>query len=130
MRKTNILLIEPDWDIAQITLLALGLDQRVEARHLAGGEEAVQLLRQGRWRPDLILSSLAMPGLSDLQLLETLKREGLKDVPMVLLTPGMDRYEPAHLRRQGIHSVLAMPFNPLTLSEDLLTRIKHPRAYA
>lgn len=130
MRRTRILLIEDDWDIAQITLLALALDPGIEARHVSEGDEALRQIKDGGWRPDLILSDLMMPGLNGLQILDILRREGLKTVPFVLMTAKVGQREIAAYRKQGVDGVVVKPFDPLTLGGDLLAYLEPPRAYA
>jgi two-component system nitrogen regulation response regulator GlnG len=98
MRKTRILLIEDDWDIAQITLLALALDPGIEACHVEAGDEAIRQIKAGGWRPDLIVAELTMPGLNGLRVLDILQREGLKTMPFVLMTAKIGHREIATLR--------------------------------
>ena len=130
MRRCRILLIEDDWDIAQITLLALALEPGIEARHVQEGDEALRQIKDGAWRPDLILSDLMMPGLNGLQILDILQREGLKTMPFVLMTAKIGPREIATYRKRGADGVVIKPFDPLTLGGDLLGYLEPPRAYA
>ncbi|MDH7638399.1 response regulator [Sphingomonas oryzagri] len=130
MTKTKVLLIEDDWDIAQITLLALDLDSRIEARHVEEGDEALRQLKEGGWLPDLVVSDLMMPGLNGLQLLDILQREGLKRMPFVLMTAKVGLREEAAYRKRGADGVLTKPFDPLTLGGQLLSYLEPPRACA
>ena len=129
MRRCRILLIEDDWDIAQITLLALALDSRIEARHIQEGDEAIRQIKTGAWHPDLILSDLMMPGLNGLQILDILQREGLKRMPFVLMTAKVAQREIATYRKRGADGIVTKPFDPLTLAGDLMAYMVPPRAY-
>lgn len=122
-------MIGDDWDIAQITLLALELDPRIEARHIQEGDEAVRQIKAGAWRPDLILSELMMAGLNGLQILDILRREGLKRMPFVLMTAKIGQREIAAYRKRGADGILTKPFDPLTLSSQLMSYMEQPRAY-
>jgi CheY-like chemotaxis protein len=130
MTKTKVLLVEDDWDIAQITLLALALDSRIEVRHFEEGDEALRQLKEGGWLPDLVVSDLMMPGLNGLQLLDILQREGLKRMPFVLMTAKVGLREEASYRKRGADGVLTRPFDPLTLGGQLLSYLEPPRACA
>lgn len=129
MRRHRILLIGDDWDIAQITLLALALDPRIEARHIQEGDEAIRQIKTGTWRPDLILSDLLMPGLNGLQILDILQREGLKRMPFVLMTAKVGQREIATYRKRGADGIVTKPFDPLTLGGELMSYMEPPRAY-
>jgi len=130
MRKTRILLIEDDWDIAQITLLALALDPGIEACHVEAGDEAIRQIKAGGWRPDLIVAELTMPGLNGLRILDILQREGLKTMPFVLMTAKVGHREIATFRKRGADGVVIKPFDPLTLGGNLLGYLEPPRACA
>jgi|UPI0003B4B5D3 CheY-like chemotaxis protein len=130
MTKTKVLLVEDDWDIAQITLLALDLDSRIEVRHVEEGDEALRQLKEGGWTPDLVVSDLMMPGLNGLQLLDILQREGLKRMPFVLMTAKVGLREEASYRKRGADGVVTKPFDPLTLGGQLLSYLEPPRACA
>ncbi|MBA2933202.1 response regulator [Sphingomonas sp. CGMCC 1.13654] len=129
MPETEILLIEDDWDIAQITLLALALDPRIAARHIEEGDEAIRQIKAGSLRPDLIVSDLMMPGLNGLQILDILQREGLKRMPFVLMTAKVGQREIATYRKRGVDGVVIKPFDPLTLGGELMAYVEKPRAY-
>lgn len=130
MRKTRILLIEDDWDIAQITLLALALDPVIETLHVEAGDEAIRQIKDGGWHPDLILSELTMPGLNGLRVLDILQREGLKTMPFVLMAPKLGHREIATYRKRGVDGVVIKPFDPLALGGNLLAYLEPPRACA
>ncbi|WP_454882879.1 response regulator [Sphingomonas oryzagri] len=130
MRKTRVLLIEDDWDIAQITMLALAIDARIEVRHVEEGDEALRQLKEGGWLPDIVVSDLMMPGLNGLQILDILQREGLKRMPFILMTAKVGLREEASYRKRGADGVVTKPFDPLTLGGELLSYLEPPRACA
>lgn len=129
MRRSRILLIGDDWDIAQITLLALALDPRIEARHVQEGDEAIRQIKTGAWKPDLILSDLMMPGLNGLQILDILQCEGLKRMPFLLMIATVGQREFSAYRKRGVDGIVIKPFDPLTLGGELMSYLEPPRAY-
>ncbi|WBO21499.1 response regulator transcription factor [Sphingomonas abietis] len=126
-QSSRVLLIEDDWDIAQIALLALGLDKRIEARSAKGGQEALQMLRTGEWQPHLILTDLMMPGMSGLDFIDILREESHHWVPVVLMTARASSRDIADYLRHGADGVITKPFDPLTLAEQVAAFIRASR---
>jgi CheY-like chemotaxis protein len=122
MRKARILYVEDDPDIAQIGLLSLRLDDAIEARIATNGFEALHLMRTLGWRPDVLLLDVMMPGMSGLDVMQALARDAdLRDIPVILMTA---RAGPANLREyeeKGVIGVIAKPFDPLRLGDDVLS---------
>jgi CheY-like chemotaxis protein len=90
VRPIHILLVDDD-DLAvlnvQRAIERAGFDATVTA--VAGGTEALQVLRGGTLEQDrlLVLTDLHMPGLSGLDLLSAIRSDPtLSDLPVVILT--------------------------------------------
>lgn len=83
---------------------------------VADGEEMLEFLAVGngeggrRKLPDLIVSDIRMPGLSGLQVLESLRRTCWA-TPVLLITAFGDRDTHAEARRLGAAAVLDKPFS-------------------
>lgn len=118
-QSIRILVIEDDWDIAQITLLALALDPGVEVRSAKDGNEALLLLRGGGWQPDLILTDLMMPGMSGLEFIDILRDEPRRHIPVIIMTARAGQRDIADHLRQGADGVITKPFDPLSLAEQV-----------
>jgi CheY-like chemotaxis protein len=66
--------------------------------------------------PDLVLLDLMMPGMSGLELLERLEREGiLKDVPAVVVTASTDVETRSRALQLGASEFLTKPIEPAEL---------------
>jgi two-component system, chemotaxis family, response regulator Rcp1 len=84
----NILLIEDSPGDIRLTLEAFGYENpSADIFVVKDGIEAMDFLRRGRIRPDLILLDLNMPKMDGRQVLAAIKEdESLKSIPTVILT--------------------------------------------
>lgn len=122
----KILIIDDDDDvrtIARLSLSRLGGFDVVEAKD--GPEGVEQALRQP---PDLILLDVMMPSMDGPQTLAALRSHPTTaGVPVVFLTAKVMRSEVDLLTRLGATGVLSKPFDPMTLADDLLERLRSAR---
>lgn len=123
MVQKRILLIEDEDDLAKLFEHALRRDGHLLRRSDEGGK-GLAVFR--RWRPDLILLDVVLPGMSGFELLETLRLES--QVPVILIS---GRRRPADLalgEKLGANDYLAKPFS----LDELRSRVKRalPRVRA
>jgi CheY-like chemotaxis protein len=76
-------------------------------RTASSGEAGLQLARQHHF--DLVLTDLAMPGLSGLEVARELHK-AQPDLPVILVTGWQASLDQADLDRAGIEHVLSKPF--------------------
>ncbi|MGE0760424.1 MAG: response regulator, partial [Pirellulaceae bacterium] len=117
-RPMEILLVEDGLMDARVTIQAL---QGGKVQHrmtlIRDGEEAMQFLRQdGRFvhapRPDLILLDLMLPKKSGLDLLSELRAvDGLRDIPVVVLTASDDQEDESRCALLQVNSYIQKPVN-------------------
>lgn len=115
MTHTRILLIEDEDDLARLFEHALRRDGHLLRR---AGEAGKGLAEFRRWKPDLILLDVVLPGMSGFELLETLRLESR--VPVILIS---GRRRPADLllgEKLGANDYLAKPFS----LDELRARVK------
>ena len=114
----KILYVEDDADIRTVTLLSLEMlgDFTVEA--CASGFEAIE--RAEAFDPDLILLDVMMPGLDGPGTLARLREKpSLDRAPAVFFTAKTQPEETRRLRALGAQDVLAKPFDPERLPDEL-----------
>jgi CheY-like chemotaxis protein len=88
----------------------------VEARD---GTEAVALAE--RWRPDLVITDLVMPGLNGLDVLEVLRNSPvLETVPTVLMSGTQPLMDADTAATFGADAYLEKPFETTALLETVL----------
>ena len=124
----NILVVEDDPDIMRIltaTLKAAGYV--VSAAY--GGEEALKKVEQ--CRPDLILTDLAMPEMSGVQVIEMLRRDKKNDdIPIVAVTAYIWDGLAQAAGAVGCDGFIAKPFGTAHLLEEVQKYLSAKRGAA
>ncbi len=83
------------------------------------GEEAMTIFRDKK--PDLVLSSLAMPGMNGLKLLESIKRES-PETPVVIVADSHDTDDLIEALRLGAQDYVLKPVVNMTVLEHAVCR--------
>ena len=84
----------------------------------SSGREALMAVTE--FLPDLILLDVMMPGMDGLSTLEALRTiPDVADTPVVFVTAKVQANEIAHYRKLGAIEVIAKPFDPMTLANDV-----------
>ena len=105
--RKRILIVEDDPD--QYDALAFALDSAGYAvEHARDGSEALAVL--ARFRPDVIVTDLVMPGMSGEDLIRAVRESGTTPRPRVLIVSGMDGLR-ARCESLGADECLMKPFN-------------------
>ena len=114
----RVLYVDDDPDIREIAELAL--------RDLAGftvvvgssGAEALELVRS--FDPQLVLLDVMMPGMDGPTAMQQIHNDPtVGSVPVVFLTAKVQRDEVERYLRLGAVDVIAKPFDPLALGDQL-----------
>ncbi len=114
----RILYIEDEPDIQAVASLALEAIGGFSVRVCSSGAEA---LREGpAYQPDLILLDVMMPGMDGPSTLRALRElDTLRAVPVVFMTAKVQPNEVSHYLSLGACSVIAKPFDPMTLATQV-----------
>ena len=112
------MLVEDDPDIQAVACLALKSLGGLTVEVCGGGREA--LMVAPRFRPDLILLDVMMPGMDGPATLAELRRiPETAATPVVFLTAKVQAREVTGYRKLGCVDVIVKPFEPSRLSELL-----------
>jgi DNA-binding response OmpR family regulator len=114
----EILVVDDDRDVAQS--IELALRRRGFRVTLAySGVEALKTLR--RYRPDLVILDVLMPGMSGLEVCRRLRSDAnSSDLPIIFLTARGQERDRIEGLRAGADDYLSKPFN----LEELFLRVK------
>lgn len=114
----HIFLIEDEEDIRTVASIALGKVGGFTVTGYASGQEALDQLESRS--PDLILLDVMMPGMDGPEVLEKLRQTAAgKDLPVVFMTAKVQPQEVAHYKSLGAMDVIAKPFDPMTLADQV-----------
>ena len=115
---TRILYVEDETDIQAVARLALEAVGSFTVRVCSSGPEA--LVAIGEFVPDLVLLDVMMPGMDGPTTLRSLR--ALPDgagIPVIFLTAKVQPAEVAQLKSFGALDVIAKPFDPMKLSDQV-----------
>lgn len=114
----RILHVDDDEDIRSITDIALKLVGQFDLLQCASGRKATE--KAEVFRPDLFLLDYMMPEMDGEQTFRELRSlPGLGRVPVVFMTARVDNEFANRLRRDGALDVIAKPFDPMDLANQL-----------
>ncbi|MHA7815408.1 MAG: response regulator [Pseudohaliea sp.] len=114
----RLLLVEDDPDIRAVAGLALETVGGFEVLLCASGAEA--LAAAEAFAPDLVLLDVMMPAMDGPATLAALRElPALADTPAAFLTAKVQPGEVARLKGLGARGVIAKPFDPMTLAEQV-----------
>lgn len=114
----RILYVEDEPDIQTVARMALEMVGGFEVKICSSGEEAV--CEAEDFAPDMILLDVMMPGMDGPSTLEALrKKPTLADTPVAFMTAKVQPAEVAHYKSLGARDVIAKPFDPMTLADQV-----------
>lgn len=118
MKQATILVIEDDADIVELLQYNLS-KEGFRVRIARDGDTGIQEAR--RYRPDLILLDLMLPGVDGLEVCRRLKRDPeLSTTPIVMVTAKSEESDVVTGLEMGADDYLSKPFSP----RELLARVR------
>ena len=116
----KILYVEDDPDIQTIALMVLETISGFTVKPCSSGAEAVTAAET--FIPDLILLDVMMPGMDGPATLNELRKfPQLATTPVVFMTAKVQPQEVQGYLNLGAVGVIAKPFDPMTLTQELKT---------
>jgi two-component system, OmpR family, response regulator len=114
----RILCVEDEHDIREVEKMSLEMVGGFTVACAASGAQALEMA--AGFAPDLILLDVMMPGMDGPTTLKRLRElPGLARTPVVFVTAKVQSDEVAHFRAQGAVDVLAKPFDPMKLPDEV-----------
>jgi two-component system, OmpR family, response regulator len=114
----RILYVEDDPDIQTIAMMVLETISGYQVLACSSGKDAIAVALE--FNPDLILLDVMMPGMDGPETLGELRKlSGLEHTPSVFMTAKVQPQEVAGYLALGAVGVIAKPFDPMTLAEEL-----------
>ena len=122
----SVLLVDDDPAVRAVTEASLRVLGGFEVTPAPGGAQAIELCRGSRF--DLVLIDVMMPLLDGPATIRAMKTENLLDTtPFVFLTAKVHPEAQDALLSLGATRVIAKPFEPEALVEQIRSVIEHSR---
>jgi two-component system alkaline phosphatase synthesis response regulator PhoP len=118
----RILIVDDEDDIREVAQLCLEVMGDWIVTPASSGQQALELA--AKLQPDVILMDVMMPeldGPSTFKLLQ--QNEATRSIPVILLTAKVQASDRKHFDDLGVAGVIAKPFDPLTLADEIDTRL-------
>ena len=118
MHIETVLLVDDDADIRRVGELSLSKVGGWETLTAASGDAALEM--SASRAVDVIVLDMMMPGRDGLSTLEALRATPqTAETPVVFMTAKVQRGEVQSYLDAGANGVIAKPFNPMTLPDEL-----------
>jgi len=98
----------------------------------ADGNQALEMLREGRARPDLVFTDVEMPGMGGIDLIERIRRldSPVADVPIVAASGNPEESLHRRVLLAGADRFLAKPFQVQDVRQTVAGLLKARRRHA
>ena len=118
-RLRTIVYVDDEPDIREVVQLSLELTEGLKVHTCESGEQALQMVPQ--LRPDLVLLDVMMPVMDGPATLQRLRGMGaLAELPVIFMTAKAMPQEVARFLELGAVAVIAKPFDPMQLGNQVL----------
>jgi len=119
MSELNLVLyVEDDPDIQMVAQMALEVVGGLALRACSSGREALDAA--AACRPDLILLDVMMPDMDGPATLAALRQlPATANTPVIFMTAKVQAAEVAHYKTLGAIGVIAKPFDPMQLAQQV-----------
>jgi two-component system OmpR family response regulator len=115
----TLLYVDDEPDIREVVQLSLGLMESLTVHACDSGEQALRMLPQVK--PDLVLLDVMMPGVDGPTTLKRMRADAaFAHIPVVFMTAKAMPQEIARFRELGAAAVIAKPFDPMQLANQVL----------
>ena len=114
-----------DDDTAVLTILYKVIKSNgLEADTASSGEQALALLTQREY--ELLLPDINMKGMDGFEVIQTIRRNGLK-IPIIIVSGRKEDYDTLYGLDIGADDYITKPFNPITLGAKVKALIRRSR---
>lgn len=119
-RLQTLLYVDDEPDIREVVQMALGLAENLRVHVCDSGEQA--LATMPALKPDLVVLDVMMPGMDGPTTMSRMRADpALAGIPVVFMTAKAMPQEIMRFRELGAIGVIAKPFDPMRLSEQVFT---------
>ena len=118
-RQLRVMYVEDEEDIRAIARISLETVGGFTVELCDSGRAAIE--RAPKFRPDIIIIDMMMPGMDGIETMQALKKlPQMDEIPMVFMTAKIQRSEIDFYLAAGASEVVPKPFDPLKLPDRIL----------
>ena len=121
---TDRVLIADDDEAIRTMLYKVIRSSGIEADTAASGQEALELMAHRHY--DLLLLDVNMPGMDGFEVVETLRRRGVR-TPIMIVSGRQEDYDTLYGLDLGADDYVTKPFNPIVLGAKVKALIRRSR---
>lgn len=119
--KKDLVLIVDDDESVQSVLYKVIVSNGIDAKVVSSGEEA--LVQTKRYAFDLILLDINMRDMDGFEVVQTLRRQGIK-TPIIIVSGRKEDYDTLYGLDIGADDYITKPFNPIVLGAKVKAMIR------
>lgn len=125
MAQKDLVLIVDDDEAVQSVLYKVISSNGIDARVVSSGEEALEITR--RYHFDLILLDVNMRGIDGFEVVQELRKRGVK-TPIIIVSGRKEDYDTLYGLDIGADDYITKPFNPIVLGAKVKAMIRRNRS--
>ena len=119
MSRKKVLLIDDEDDIREVATLTLETMADFEVATASDGLTGLETAKA--FQPDVILLDVMMPGIDGITTFARLQEsDATRDIPVIFMTAKVQSTDRTRLSQLGARGIIAKPFDPMTLSNEVL----------
>lgn len=122
--KKDLVLIVDDDEAVQSVLYKVISSNGIDAQVVSSGEEALEVTR--RYHFDLILLDVNMRGIDGFEVVQALRKRGVK-TPIIIVSGRKEDYDTLYGLDVGADDYITKPFNPIVLGAKVKAMIRRNR---
>lgn len=123
MAEDIVLIVDDDKAVLNM-LYKVIRSNGIEAHTAESGEEALSCIANNRY--DLILLDVNMSGMDGFEVVETIRKKGIK-TPIIIVSGRKEDYDTLYGLDIGADDYITKPFNPITLGAKVKALIRRSR---
>ena len=115
----KILIVDDEDDIREVAKASLELVGGLEVTTASSGCQGIEMAKTVQ--PDAILLDVMMPDMDGPTTFQNIRSGSrTRNIPVILLTAKTRNEDLQQLEALGVTGILEKPFNPMTISQDLI----------
>jgi CheY-like chemotaxis protein len=119
----KVMLVDDDPDILKVGKMSLSGVGKWEVCVALSGKEAIKMAVEQK--PDLVIIDTSMPEIDGVTTLTQIRNlPNFQNVPVFMTTTRVEQGEEVFYQSRGANGLIAKPFNPKTLPQEIMSKLQ------